>query len=225
MSSEIYEQAKELISSNESKLSHRHTFFQLKHFVLGKEITTQSKMQKCLKEIESRFESLNNMILSTEETKDDINLIDLKILNLEKKKAKKDINKEYKEIQIRKLNRKKTLLFNTLNNINKKLRETEEEIAFFTSAFKQLEKIEPLKSYDDLEENQNFWNENFSQELQLRFLLQRPLDLELVKCILALNKEAPVRVEMVKILEQIQNKAIESKHNNLEQVKWQDYQV
>jgi hypothetical protein len=210
MSSEIYKEAKNLI--NRSEVSHRHTFFQLKHFVLGKELTTQAKMQKCLKETEARVESITAINLSIEETKDDINVIELKILNLGKKKVKNDINKQYKEIQIRKLNRKKSLLFNSLENQNKKLKETEEEVAFFVSAFKQLEKIEPLKKYDDPESNQNFWNENFSQELQLRLLLQKPLDLELVKCILALNKESPIRIEMIKILDQIQGKALE--HNN-----------
>ena len=202
---------------NRSEVSHRHTFFQLKHFVLGKELTTQAKMQKCLKETEARVESITAINLSIEETKDDINIIDLKILNLGKKKVKNDINKQYKEIQIRKLNRKKILLFNSLENQNKKLKETEEEVAFFVSAFKQLEKIEPLKKYDDPESNQNFWNENFSQELQLRLLLQKPLDLELVKCILALNKESPIRIEMIKILDQIQGRALEHSNKVIEQ--------
>jgi hypothetical protein len=208
MSSEIYEEARDLLDKLE--VSNRHTFFQLKHFVLGKELTTQSKMQKCLKETEARLDSINGMILSLDETKDDIKLIDLKILNLIKKKLKKDINKQYRDIQIRKLERKKIALFNSLESLNKKLKETEEEVAFFTSAFKQLEKIEPLKRYDDPESNQNFWNENFGQELQLRLLLQKPLDLELVKCILALNKESPIRIEVVKMLEQLQNKALEN---------------
>jgi hypothetical protein len=209
MSSELYEEAISLISKNE--VSNRHTFFQLKHFVLGKEVTTQSKMQKCLKETEARVESINNMILSMDETNDDIKLIELKILSLQKKKPKNDINKQYKQIQIRKLERKKALLFNSLHNTRKKLKETEEEVAFFVNAFKQLEKIEPLKRYDDPESNQNFWNENFGQELQLRLLLQKPLDLELVKCILALDKESPIRTEVVKMLEQLQNKALENK--------------
>jgi len=209
MSSELYEEAISLISKNE--VSNRHTFFQLKHFVLGKEVTTQSKMQKCLKETEARIESINNMILSMDETNDDIKLIELKILSLQKKKPKNDINKQYKQIQIRKLERKKALLFNSLQNTRKKLKETEEEVAFFVNAFKQLEKIEPLKRYDDPESNQNFWNENFGQELQLRLLLQKPLDLELVKCILALDKESPIRTEVVRMLEQLQNKALENK--------------
>lgn len=209
MANSIYEQSLDLLNKN--KISHRHTFFQLKHFILGKEITTQSKLQKCLRELEARIDSMKSMILSMEETKDDIELINLKLINLEKKKEKSDINKKYKEIQIRKLNRKKIALLTSLDNINKKLHETEEESVFFLEAYKQLEKIEPLKSYDDQESNQNFWNENFSQELQLRVLLQKPLDLELVKSILALNKESPVRVELVNILEQIQKKSLEQK--------------
>lgn len=212
MTSEVYEEAKNLLIKTEPAISHRHTFFQLKHFIIGKELTTQAKMQKCLKEIEARVESINGMHLSIEEAEDDLELLNLKILNLEKKKEKKGINKQYKDIQIRKLNRKKTLLSNSMQNINKKLKETEEEVSFFTSAFKQLEKIEPLRKYDDLESNQQFWNENFGQELQLRLLLQKPLDLELVKCILALNKESPIRIEMLKILDQIQNRAIENKN-------------
>lgn len=211
MSIEIYEKAQKLLNKSQFALSHRHTFFQLKHFVIGKELTTQAKMQKCLKETEARVESINNMNLSIEDLQDDIEIINLKLINLEKKKVKKELNKQYKEIQIRKLNRKKNLLINSLENTKKKLKETSEEVSFFVSAFSQLEQIEPLKTYDDLESNQQFWNENFGQELQLRLLLQKPLDLELIKCILALNKESPIRKETIKILEQIQNKSLENK--------------
>lgn len=209
MKNEIYEESKKLLV--EKRVSNRHTFFQLKHFVLGKELTTQSKLQKCLKELDARTESIYNINLSIEESKDDIKLLEIKIQALQKKKEKSELNKQFKTIQIRKLERKKLSLINSLNNLNKKLKETEEEASFFLSAFKQLEKIETLKNYDDLESNSHFWNENLSQELQLRILLQKPLDLELVKCILALNKESPIRIEMIKILEQIQNKALEYK--------------
>jgi hypothetical protein len=209
MTNEIYEESKKLLS--EKQISNRHTFFQLKHFVLGKELTTQSKLQKCLKELDARTDSIYNINLSIEESKDDIKLLEIKILALQKKKEKSELNKQFKSIQIRKLERKKLSLVNSLNNLNKKLKETQEEASFFLSAYKQLEKIEPLRDYDDLESNSHFWNENLSQELQLRILLQKPLDLELVKCILALNKESPIRIEMVNILEQIQNKALEHK--------------
>jgi hypothetical protein len=213
MSSETYEEAKQIL--NQKQISHRHTFYQLKHFVLGKELTTQSKMQKCLKEMQARYDSITNMDLSIEDLKDDIKLAELKILSLENKKQKTEIDEEFKLIEIKKLHRKKAALLNSLENLIKKQKEAEEEMAFFLSAYKQLEKIEPLKRHDDPESNAEFWNENLSQELQLRILLQKPLDLELVKCILALNKDAPIRMEMIKILDQIQNKAIESKNQKI----------
>lgn len=205
MSSSVYEEAKNILIN--TNISNRHTFFQLKHFVLGKEITTQSKMRKCIKEIDARFESLNNLKSSIDEANDDIRLLEIRIEKLQKKKK----NDEIKEIQIRKLNRKKNSFLNVIDSLDKKLKECEEEINFFTKAYRQLEKIEPLKDYDDLEENKNFWNEHFSQELQLRLLLQKPLDLELVKCILSLDKDSPIRLEMIGILENIQNKALEHK--------------
>jgi hypothetical protein len=42
----------------------------------------------------------------------------------------------------------------------------------------------------------------------LRLLLQKPLDLDLVKCILAMDSESATRKEMIGILEQIQNRAL-----------------
>lgn len=215
MSSEIYVQARELITK--SQVLNRHTFYQLKHFVLGKELTTQAKLQKCLREIEARAESVKSMNLAMEETSDNVRLLDLKLAVLEKKKDKNELHKEYKSIQKRKLDRKKTALVDSMRETAKKLKETEEEMSFFMAAFQQLEKIEPLKRHDDPESNAQFWNENFAQELQLRLLLQKPLDLELVKCILALDPESSTRKEMIGILEQIQTQALIAKQSRIEE--------
>lgn len=206
MSSDIYNQACELI--NKTEISNRHTFYQLKHFILGKEITTQAKLQKCLREIEARKSSAKSMILGIEEAKDESKIIDLKIKILEKKKDKNDLHKEYKLIQKRRLYRKKDALSDSIREMEKKLRETEEEMSFFLSAYQQLEKIEPLRRHDDPDSNAQFWNENFAQELHLRLLLQKPLDLELVKCILAMDDGSSTRKEMIGILEQIQTQAM-----------------
>ena len=214
MSSETYHRANELITNSE--VSNRHTFYQLKHFVLGKELTTQAKLQKCLREIDARVSTMKSMNLSIEEAQDDVKLLDLKMAVLEKKKEKNDLHKEYKSIQKRKLNRKKTALLESIRDTAKKLRETEEETSFFMAAYEQLEKIEPLKRHDDPESNAEFWNENFAQELQLRLLLQKPLDLELVKCILALDNESSTKKEMIGILEQIQNQALAVKRSGIE---------
>lgn len=205
--SETYEKA--LAITNSHEISNRHTFYQLKHFVIGKEPTIQAKLQKCLKEIDARKESIKNMKLSMDEAEDDINLINLKIKSINKKKIKSSLNKEYREIQIRKFERKKTSLLDSIKSIQKKLKETEEETEFFLRTFSELEKIESLKPYDDLKSNMNFWNENFSQELKLRILLQKPMDLELVKCILSLNNEAPIKQELLQLIENARINAIE----------------
>lgn len=206
MSSEIYDQACSLVES--SRICSRHTFYQLKHFVLGKELTTQAKMQKCLREVDARRGSMKSMILGIDEAEDEARVIELKMALLEKKKEKNELHKEYKAIQRRKLARKKAMLLDTIADMKQKLLETEEETSFFLSAFRQLEKIEPLKRHDDPEANAQYWNENFAQELQLRLLLQKPLDLELVKCILAMDAESSTRKEMIGILEQIQKQAL-----------------
>jgi hypothetical protein len=214
MSSEIYKKAHELIEKNQ--IPSRHTFYQLKHFVLGKELTTQSKLQKCLREIDARKSSMKSMILGIEEANDNVRILEMKITTLEKKKAKNELDKEYKIIQKRKINRKKNALLDSIDEMQKKLNETEEEVNFFINAYQQLEKIEPLKRFDDPESNAEFWNENFAQELQLRILLQKPLDLELVKCILALEPSSTTRKEMVGILEQIQKQVFLVQNNQIE---------
>ena len=206
MSSEIYKRACDLVESK--PVCSRHTFYQLKHFVLGKELTTQAKMQKCLREIDARKGSMKSMILGIEDAEDELKMLGLKMALLEKKKEKNELHKEYKAIQKRKLSRKKAVLQDTIDDMRKKLLETEEETSFFLGAFSQLEKIEPLRRHDDPEANAHYWNENFAQELQLRLLLQKPLDLDLVKCILAMDPESATRKEMIGILEQIQNRAL-----------------
>lgn len=202
----FYQEAKNKLSG--VQVCHRHTKFQLEHFIIEKEITHQSKMQKCLKEMEVRVTSIGEALMSLEDTKDDIELLNLKKINIEKKKTKNNINKKFKEIHLRKTDRKIDFLNNSLKSLNKKIKETQEEIEYFINKYKELEKIEPLKDYDDVSENKNFWNKNFSRELQLRLMMQKPIDLELMKCILSLNNDSPVKIETIKMLEQIQSQAI-----------------
>lgn len=208
----IYENALNLVEKY--NLPNRHTFYQLKHFVIGKELTIQSKLQKCLKEIDARKESLRDMILGIEEANDDIKLIDLKIKSIEKKKIKSFLNKEFKKINLNKLNRKKQNLINNISSIEKKKNDCEEEIKFIMAMFYEIEKLEQVKPYDDLQSNIEFWNENFSQELKLRILLQKPLDIELVKCILSLNNNAPIKKELIQMIESLKSNNL-SKNENL----------
>lgn len=205
MNNEIYEKARVL---TEGRVCGRHTFFQLKHFVLGKELTTQAKLQKCMREIDARKKTLKSMILGLEDALDEVEILGIKQESLEKKKVKNALDKRHGEIQKRKLGRRKEMLLDSIEEMRQKIRETEEETDFFINAFEQLERIEPLRRYDDPEANAEFWNDNFMEDLRLRLMLGKPIDLDLVKCILALDSSSPVKREMVGILDQVHRKAI-----------------
>lgn len=209
MSKKTIEKAVELVSRTGSM--GRHTFYQLKHFVLGKEVTTQAKMWKCVREIEARVASAKSMKNSIEEAEDDAKMIELRINFLEKKKPKSAIDKECKEIKVRKLKRRKASLEDSLAEMKKRLAETEEEMEFFLAAYGQMEAMEPLASQDDMESNASYWDQNLARELHLRLMLQKPLDLELVKCILALDDSSSTKNEMLGILDQIHRAALGEK--------------
>lgn len=214
MSSETVDQASDLISK--SGVSGRHTFYQLKHFVLGKELTTQAKMWKCIRELEARLGSARSIIRGIEESQDDLEILKIKAEILEKKKTKRPLHKRYKEIRRRKLGRSMSALEDSMADMRKRLSETEEEMRFFLGAYRQMESLEPLRSHDDPEANAHYWDQNFAQEMQLRMMLQRPLDVELVKSILALDDRSSTRNELVGMLEQIRTRAIEEMEKRIE---------
>jgi hypothetical protein len=147
--------------------------------------------------------------LSIDDLQDDVEIIDIDIENMRSQiHFRNELDNKSHEIKTRKLQRKRQALQNTIASYKKKLTELETEADFFLNAFLEMEKIEPLKPFDDMQTNAQLWNERYYQDLQLRLLLQKPLDLELVKCILCLDKSTPIRAELINILDQIQNKAL-----------------
>ena len=92
----------------------------------------------------------------------------------------------------------------TLKQIENRHKFALQEARFFMQAFESLEKIEPLKDYDDLEAQQEYWNEVIGQKINLKMLLQQPLDTELVQTALALHDNAPVKIQITQMLDKIQ---------------------
>jgi len=198
-----------LIDAIESVLSkvpeQRHSYFQLKHFILDKEPCHQGKLWQCLREIQSRKDSIENVEIEIDEIKDKISLLDLKI---EKEKLQlqdiyldsskyHDICLKESEIKERKLLRNKTILKKNLDKLGKKLGFLQEEVRFLLDCYESLTEIEPVKNYDDIEAQTEYWNEKLSQEVTLRSLLQLPLDAELAKTILALADTVPIKDRLV----------------------------
>lgn len=204
----------------------RMTMFQLKHFVVGKEFTVQAKLWRCLQEMQSRRTDLKNLKLEIEETNDRIALIDIEIRRLSNSLAAdhrpeltgvpldgEDI--EELNIKIRQATRRQEALRDTLESLTKKRAQTRREAQFFVQEFQNLGGKSVLKSMDDPEAQLEFWNENYKQKLNMALLLQKPLDPELVRLILCLQDDAPIKQQTVRLLEQIQSRAIEQ-HQMLE---------
>lgn len=204
MSSELYAAMDRLLSCG---VVNRHSYFQLKYFVVGKEPTIHSKMWKCIRELQSRRESLDAMKLEIEDTTDNLSLIDVEIARLENKQpiVSEDIkitelNKIEYDILLRKQNRRKKALQTSLESLIKKQKETEEEAFYFLKAFEAMASVEPLKPFDDLTEQTKYWNEKLTQLINLKILLHLPLDTELVQTAMSLSDDCPIKNELTKLL-------------------------
>lgn len=208
--SQLLPQITTLLEKNQPEI--RHSLFQLKYFVLGKELTHQARLRKALTELSVRKESLDNFELAMEETKDNIELLDIQLENIEEQK--KDIEKQLDirrvDVEIRKSKRQRKKLEYQISNLERQRRTCEVESEFFLNAFRSLEQVEPLKPFDDLETNMQIWNEKYTQALNLSLLLKRPLEFDFVNSVLALDNDVPIKKELLNILDQVQNQAIEA---------------
>jgi len=205
---ELIEKAKEII--NNADLKERHSFFQLNHFIIGKEPTIQSKLWQCIREINSRVETLESYkeeILTTEEN--------FEILNLKIEKYNEFLNNkisDYKkkvlEIKLKKLKRNYEKKDFVLQKLNDKLNSINEELDFFVKTFMEIEKIEKIKKFDDLKSQNEYWSAKLGNDLNLRFLLNLPTDIELCKTILSLPDSSVVKKQLTNALDQIQNNIV-----------------
>lgn len=188
----------------------RHSFFQLKHFVVGKEPTHQAKLWRCVRELESRKKSLDTVKLEIEDCKDKILLTKIE----HDEQLAKESHPTKKDILERQFNRKIASLENMSKELCVKQRYIEEEAAFFIGAFESLSKIEQIKPYDDLAAQTEYWNEKFANEINLRLLLKQNLDLELIKSILVLEEKTPIKQFTQKMLLDIKKNLLEKQNDD-----------
>ncbi len=195
----------------EAILSHdvveRHSLFQLQCFVLAKEPTIQGKLHQCLREIKSRKKSLDALELEIEEQKDNLELIDLDIAdvgdivtNTTSNPARTDVRKS---IKLRGLERKRKSAVDGLKDLEKKRKDISEELQFFCSAFDQLNRREKLKPWDDPDVQKEYWAERLRFEVNTRLLLRQLPDVELLKTVLCLNDDSPVKKGVVDMLKKV----------------------
>jgi hypothetical protein len=190
----------------------RHSYFQLKYFVVNKEPTVQAKLWQCLREMKARKETLDGIALEKEEIADRIELTRLELEELTLPSSafginspSGEINDKKRAVKERQLQRRLAAMEKSLADLDKRQRETEEEAAFFLQAFNDLEIVEKCKPFDDVEAQMEYWSQRFSHEMNMKLLLTQTVDPELAKAVLSLPDGAGVKKELVGLLTQHQS--------------------
>ncbi len=198
----------------------RHTFFQLERFIIGKEPTAQAQLWQIVREMQARIETVDSYRNQLEDAEDRLELFDINIeranLALRDEAVREQIQTVYTElnlkeheITIRRLQREKESLVLSARKVNKKLRCVLEELAFLVAGYEKIvANYGDVKPLDDDAAQREMWNEKLLEEYNLRIVLQRPIEPEFVRTVLCLNDDAPVKKNMIKMLENIQKKML-----------------
>ena len=161
-------------------------------------------MWQCLRELKTRYESLESLELEVEETKDKIELLNISCEKFENDKNTPNQHGNLFErecnIKIRQTKRQITAAESNLNQLAEKKKWLEQECQFFLQTFKLLQEVEPLKNFDDLDAQLQYWGERLSQKLNLRMLTNNQLDTELVETIIALPDDMPIKKQTMTTL-------------------------
>lgn len=176
------------------EVAQRHSYFQLKYFLIGKEPTNQSKMWQCLRELKARKEALDNLNLEIENTKDNLELLEIS--------SEQYIDGENREMNIKKRQNGRMIAAtkDKLIQLEKRKQWTEEEMVFFLETFKSIQKIEPMKNFDDLDAQKEYWSEKLTQKLNLKMLTSNQIDTEIVETIIALPDDIPIKKQTLNTL-------------------------
>jgi len=179
------------------QLADRHSLFQLKYFVIGKEPTIQAQLWRCIREMQARKESIEAIKMEIEDLGDTLQLLKIKSDPTNRNEIEIAIEQRKKERKIMATEKQIQALMSKLNNI-------ETEASFFAKTFEAIEANgEKMKPFDDIDAQTQYWNEKMTQELEMRLLLGQPIDPELAKGILAMDDRATVKIKLLNIIETV----------------------
>jgi len=218
MSSELMRKIDDVLDT--ASVPERHTYFQMKHFIVGKEPTIQGQLWQVIRELRARRETLEAMTEQLADLDDDLTLSHLRITRMLEDQAQTEEGERARieiDIALNKAERQRRAMYRTKTGLELKVVYLSQEIAYLLGAFETLSKAEPLKPLDDIEAQQQYWNEKFTEELNLRLLLGKPLDPDFVRTVMSLDDNSLVKQQMTKILTKVQEEMIAHKARQMTQ--------
>jgi vacuolar-type H+-ATPase subunit I/STV1 len=215
--SEIKEKISELLKND---VVSRHSYFQLKYFLIGKEPTNQAKMWQCLRELKARQEVLDSADLQIEEEKDNLEICNINLQRIDSKEKEIEDELDLRELAIKKRQIKRNTLSisNNIQSLLSKKKDTEEECEFFIQTFKSIEKTEPLKYFDDLDSQKEYWGTKLLEKINLKLLLQNNIDIDLVETALSLPDDVPIKKQVLSKLNYLQSNMLKIKEGFQEKI-------
>jgi hypothetical protein len=171
------------------------TFFQLAHFVVGKEPTAQARMHRCLEEVRDRRKSVSALMLQIDETNDQNKLLDIEMERLDALPLRE------RSIRERQLQRKVQANHRQLDELISRLATLQEEEVFLKQLYEETAKTTELKPWGDYGVQLEYWNAKLAQEIEQRLILNAPVDMEVIKTALALPEQAPIKQSLVRYVE------------------------
>jgi hypothetical protein len=171
-------------------------------FHIGKEHSFHGRMWQCMREIETRYDSLVNINFEIENQKDDIIL-----KKIEKdKKIKVVVIDEELSIEIRKIDRSISHMTTNLLKLETKKKNIELESAKFVEILEELVKTTPFVDYNNEEAQKEYFENKFANEINLNILLGHPINNELVRSTMCLGDNSKIKTQLVESLSNIQRK-------------------
>jgi hypothetical protein len=180
---------KDLLDKN--IVCNRHSDFQIEKFIVGKENTPNSQAWQCLRELESRYDSLVSLEMEVANILDDIEIKKIEIeeeLERNTKKSKFIVRKIERTIESLKMNHQKLL---------EKKKNQEEECVTFINLFNKIDAKIKVKGWNDNNAQAEYFENKFGSELNLDFLLGHPVNKELVKSILQLENNSRLKHNLI----------------------------
>ena len=184
------------------KFNPKHSDFQIENFMIGKEPTPNGQIWQCIRELQSRFESLENLKLEIEELYDNMDLkkLDMRILEIKRSKNSdvnlKEIFEAKNHIKLKKIKRKIKSMEKTLDSLLEKKNCLELESEKICNIFKDLISKHGYSDFEDSKAQAEYWDAKFKLDLNLCSILGYNISIDLVKSAISLPEDTPVRKQV-----------------------------
>lgn len=180
-------------------VSDRHSYYQLKYFLVDGEPTHQARLWQCMREMKSRLDTVKSIFLEMEDAKDRLAIHDARAeLAAEKAELRGRDDPKAPEARIlfakaRIAERRAIACERRLADLGKRLRNVSEEARFLLEMLNRLGGKDAMKDWDDPEVQKEYWDAKVGDEIRRRLVAGQGLDASLVGTVERLHKDAKVR--------------------------------